>query len=92
MYPGTAEEYAKQLNKQAGRHVVLTDPDTWAERGVHTGEQLAHMLAVGHHYDLHDIVHNKTSPYSNADYDAMGIEQLEQEIEELKKIRQRHGQ
>lgn len=54
-YPETAAEYADQLNQDSeSRRTgpddfignLAADGDYWAQQGVHTGEDLAHFLAV----------------------------------------------
>jgi len=52
----TAEEEAKKINAQTGVHLV-TDPEHWAEYGIHTGEELARSLLASTYSDTYKGIH-----------------------------------
>lgn len=90
-YPKTAAEYAEQLNaertawEQEGpdrwASKLVTDPQHWADYGVHTGEDLARHLAIQNHWDAYKEAYGIRPRGFN--YDDMSIEEIEADIEAM---------
>jgi len=94
-YPDTAEEYAAQINSKAPPlgpgdwgGELTTDPEHWAKIGVHTGEELAHYLAVQEYSDTYKEFYGRRPRGMNLN--KMSIEKLESMTDTISGIDPEH--
>jgi hypothetical protein len=87
-YPDTAEEYAHQLNRESESRrgpddwggVLTTDPDHWAEMGIHTGEDLARGLAADEYSDTYKDIYGIRPKIK---WRHLSVEELEARVDAL---------
>lgn len=93
-FPDTAEEYAKQINRnaEAGRtspndwiSKLVTDPEHWASQGIHTGEELAHTLAADQYSDMYKDIHGVRPRFN---WKEMSVDEIESKIDDLMRDQQ----
>jgi|10_taG_2_1085330.scaffolds.fasta_scaffold11541_2 hypothetical protein len=79
-FADTAEEEAEKVNDQTGLSLI-TDPEHWAQAGVHTGEDLAKTLLASSYSDLYKSINGIRPRHMN--FKGMSVEELQAALDQL---------